>query len=84
MAQEGWKRRMVVSEPRLSEVVQMYEQLGFEVRLEPVDPDDPQWAEDECTICLEDPQFAETIRVVYTRPKPGVVHIENDSDLYDP
>ena len=81
MAQEGWKRRMVVSEPRLSEVVQMYEQLGFEVRLEPVDPDDPQWAEDECTICLEDSGLAEVTRVVYTRPKPGT-RLREDDDLF--
>jgi signal recognition particle subunit SEC65 len=79
--EEGWKRRMVVSEPRLSEVVEMYEQLGFEVRLEQVDPYDPQWGEDECTICLEDPELAEATRVVYTRPKTGMTPQKN-GDLF--
>lgn len=81
--EEGWKRRMVVSEPRLSEVVEMYEQLGFEVRLEQVDPEAADWSEDECTMCLEDPQFAETIRIVYTRPRPGTEIIADDSDLFE-
>ena len=54
--EEGWKRRMVASEPRLSEVKDMYESLGFEVRLEPVGPDDPYWDEEECTACLENPE----------------------------
>jgi hypothetical protein len=66
---EDWKRRMVASEPRLSEIVEMYESLGYEVKLEPVDPSDPGWDEDECTACLDDPVEAERTRVVFTRPR---------------
>ena len=79
--EEGWKRRMVASEPRLSEIVEMYESLGFEVRLEPVDPEGPDWDEDECTLCLDDPAEAGRTRVVYTRPRPGARPSEED-DLF--
>lgn len=75
---EEWKRRMVASEPRLTEIVEMYESLGYEVRLEPVDPDDPGWDEDECTVCLEGPTEAERTRVVYTRPSAARVKDEDD------
>ena len=73
-----WKRRMVASEPRLSEVVAMYESLGFEVRLEPVSADDPYWAEEGCTACLDDPAEAERTRVVYTRPRDGGDRVDDD------
>jgi signal recognition particle subunit SEC65 len=82
MTEEEWQRRMVASEPRLSEIVEMYEQLGFEVRLEPIDPKDPGWDEEECTICLDDPVQAEQTRVVFTRPRPDPVPSE-DNDLFD-
>ncbi|MCK5414783.1 MAG: hypothetical protein KAJ35_05325 [Thermoplasmata archaeon] len=81
--EEGWKRRMVASEPRLSEIVEMYENLGFEVRLEPLDPSDPGWDEDECTICLEDPGEAERTRVVYTRPKQDGSPSPKKEDLFE-
>jgi len=65
--EEGWKRRMVASEPRLSEIVEMYKSLGFEVKLVPLDPSDPE---------------AERTKVVYTRPKPGKGPDE-DEGLFD-
>ena len=37
LVNEGWERQSVLSEPRLSEAVEMYKELGFEVRVEPVD-----------------------------------------------
>ena len=79
--EEGWKRRMVASEPRLSEVVSMYESLGFEVRLELVGPDDPYWSEEGCTACFDDPAEAERTRVVYTRPRGGGARV--DDELFD-
>jgi hypothetical protein len=79
--EEGWERRMVASEPRLSEIVETYENLGFEVRLVPLDPTDPGWDEVECTACLEDPAEAERTRVVYTRPRPGATPSDDD-DLF--
>lgn len=32
----GWERRFVTGGPRAAEVAELYRQLGFEVRLEPV------------------------------------------------
>jgi len=81
MMDEGWKRRMVASEPRLSEIVEMYEELGFEVKLVPLDPSDPGWDEPECTACLEDPSEAERTRVVYTRFRPGSF-VSDEDDLF--
>ena len=81
--EEIWNRRMVASEPRLSEIVEAYEQLGFEVRLEPVGPDDPYWDEDGCTVCLEDEAVAKETRVVYTRPTRGPAPNGSDDELFE-
>jgi len=32
----GWERRFIACEPRLSEMVEMYKEIGFEVILEPL------------------------------------------------
>ncbi len=58
-------------EPRLGEIVELYRSLGFEVRLGPVGPDDPCWADEGCTACLGDPAERETVKVVYTRRASG-------------
>lgn len=61
LEKQGWERRTTYDEPRLSEIVEMYEETGFEVRLEPFDPDD----EDGCTACMKaDP---DRYKVIYTR-----------------
>ncbi|ADK86155.1 conserved hypothetical protein [Desulfarculus baarsii DSM 2075] len=66
---QGWRRRLTAAGPRLDEAVAEYRLLGFEVRLEPVDPaasDDGQ-----CAACLGDPRAAEALRVIFTRrPQP--------------
>ena len=64
LKKEGWEKRFTVDEPRLSEAVQQYEEIGFEVHLEPVDPESR-----DCTTCLTDPAFRERYRTIYTRPK---------------
>jgi hypothetical protein len=35
LKREGWKRQFTTDEPRLSEAVELYRSLGFEVHLEP-------------------------------------------------
>lgn len=35
LERQGWIRRFVTDEPRLSEAVELYESIGYEVRLEP-------------------------------------------------
>ena len=65
---QGWTRQFATSEPRLSEAVEEYKELGFEVVIEPVDlcP-----ADDTCTICLADnPDY---VKVIYTRPGEDMV-----------
>ncbi|MHA2251679.1 MAG: hypothetical protein ACXAD7_15050 [Candidatus Kariarchaeaceae archaeon] len=39
LIKEGWTKRTILDEPRLSEVVELYESLGFKVLLEPIQPD---------------------------------------------
>lgn len=58
---EGWERRSILDEPRLSEVVEMYEQMGLEVKVVELEVDNT----DECQTCLE----PGTHKVVYTRKK---------------
>jgi hypothetical protein len=61
---DGWTTRTTTDEPRLSELVELYEELGFEVMLRPVSPDAAGMT---CAICImEDP---ERYRTIYTRPK---------------
>lgn len=62
LKKEGWLRRSVASEPRLSEMVELYRDLGFEVRLEPLDDEEK---DEGCTTCFdEDPS---RFNVIYTR-----------------
>ncbi len=56
----GWIRQITYDEPRLSEIAQTYRELGFEVRLEHIDPDDQAG----CSECLDPERF----RTIYTRP----------------
>ncbi len=63
---QGWTRRTTIDEPRLSELVQMYRELGFQVLMEPVG----LMAEGECQECLS--QDPDRYRTIYTRPR-GIV-----------
>jgi hypothetical protein len=57
----GWKKQATYDEPRLSEMVEMYEKIGIEVHLEPFNPDN----EKQCTSCMQStPGLYKTI---YTR-----------------
>lgn len=58
---DGWTRRFVAAPPRLAEAVELYESLGYEVRVEPV-PEE-EWAR-ECEGCALAPAL---FRVIYTR-----------------
>jgi len=66
LKKEGWEKRFTIDEPRLSEMVEQYKELGFEVLLEPVD-----LSSEECTSCIAaDPNRYKTI---YTRLKNRVL-----------
>jgi hypothetical protein len=45
---EGWVRRFITDATRAPEVVELYRQLGFEVRLEPLPP---ERSADQCEAC---------------------------------
>jgi hypothetical protein len=63
---EGWIRQFTVDEPRLSEAIEMYKLLGFEVHLEPMVPDE---SSEECAACLE--VMCDRYKTIYTRPAEG-------------
>jgi hypothetical protein len=71
---EEWTKQFNTDEPRLSEAVEMYEQMGLEVHLEPVvvDPDS-----EVCQMCYE--QDCHRYQTIWTRPKDEA---RTDDDLF--
>jgi hypothetical protein len=61
---QDWIKRFTADEPRLSEAVEEYQGLGFEVHLEPMDPNEMTG---ECTTCLM--AFCDRYKTIYTRRK---------------
>ena len=59
-----WQEVAIDGETHLKRVVDMYEELGFEVRLEEVEPEEVE----QCTQCLQ--ESGEKIYRVYARRKP--------------
>jgi hypothetical protein len=64
LEKEGWVKQFTADEPRLSEAVEEYRELGFEVHLEPLDPLEMAG---ECTSCLM--ASCDRYQVIYTRRK---------------
>ena len=62
LEKEGWEKRFTIDEPRLSEAVDQYKELGFEVLLESVDP-----STEECTSCIA--IDSKRYKNIYTRKK---------------
>ena len=73
LAKEGWQKRFVAEEPRLSEMIELYKVTGFEVHLEPLsaveEPDEDSGECQECRICFEGSE--EKYQVIFTRPHAG-------------
>lgn len=66
---EGWTRRFTALGRRLNEAAELYSELGYEVRLEPVDLDDEETMGAEgCKDCFVTMQA----RTIYTRPRKTV------------
>jgi len=65
----------VADEPRLSEAVELYESLGYEVKLEPVVFDGTS---EECKECLSQ-QDCDKYRTIYVRPKKKKLKGKEDS-----
>jgi hypothetical protein len=64
LRKEGWEKRFTADAPRLTEAVETYKELGFEVHLEPVDT-----SSEECTSCLT--VSIDRYKTIYTRPAKG-------------
>jgi hypothetical protein len=64
LKKQGWEKRFTIDEPRLSEMVEEYNELGFEVLLESVDA-----SSEDCTSCLTDPASSHRYKTIYTRRK---------------
>ncbi len=64
LKKEGWEKRFTIDEPRLSEMIEQYKELGFEVLLEPVDISSV-----ECTTCII--VSRDRYKTIYTRQKGG-------------
>lgn len=62
---QGWKRACVAGEPRLSELVDTYREIGYEVRLEPFLK---VCTDSDCTECFKDDKSSPCM-VIYTRKK---------------
>jgi hypothetical protein len=62
LKKEGWEKRFTIDEPRLSEMAEQYNELGFEVLFEPVD-----LSSEECTSCMA--AAPQRYKTIYTRQK---------------
>ena len=62
---QGWMKQNTIDEPRLSECVELYESLGYEVHLEPATPSEFE----ECRKCYELEEETAAVKTIYIRPK---------------
>jgi hypothetical protein len=60
LAKEGWEKRFTADEPRLSEMVEQYEELGFEVLIESIDV-----SSEDCASCMAGE--CDRTKTIYTR-----------------
>jgi len=77
LTKEGWERKSMVGEPRLSELVELYQSLGLEVHLEPIGEE----GDEECRVCFGGPD-KEKYMVIYTRSKEGSGSEDSLEDLF--
>jgi hypothetical protein len=61
---QGWERRFTADEQRAKEAMQLYNQLGYEVRAEPVLPEELQ---DDCSDCKTVVSYY--FQTIYTRKR---------------
>ena len=64
LKKQGWVKRTTIGEPRLSEIVDEYKALGFEVHLEQVNLDE---MDEACRRCYENE--ADKFKTVYVRKR---------------
>ena len=87
LEKEGWTRRFVADEPRLSEAVEVYKQAGFEVCLQSFRSDGRECATcpgeeksdqdgKECRVCFAGSE--DQFKIIFTRPAQGETESEDD------
>jgi hypothetical protein len=64
LKKEGWQKQFTTDEPRLSEAIEFYNELGYEVRLEP--PSEKEVL-GNCGVCFEG--TLDNYRTIYTRKR---------------
>lgn len=64
LKREGWVRQFTTDEPRLSEAVELYQSLGYEVRLEPAEFNKENKL---CKVCVQ--ANCERYKTIYIRAK---------------
>ena len=63
---DGWERRFIADGPRCAEMVRLYEELGYDVVADPIQPRQIRGECEDCQLVLL-LQF----RLIYTRRKRG-------------
>lgn len=58
---EGWQKQSTYDDPRLTEMAVMYEEIGLEVHLEPLESEN----ETGCTGCMQ--LMPDSFKTIYTR-----------------
>jgi hypothetical protein len=64
LTREGWQKQSTNDEPRLSELVEAYKEIGYEVHLEPFQPEE----EPGCKECIK--SQADRYKTIYIRKNP--------------
>ena len=68
LKREGWMRQFTTDEPRLSEAVELYRSLGYEVHLEPATFNEEN---DLCKMCIQ--ADCQKYKTIYIRLKTAEV-----------
>jgi hypothetical protein len=70
LIKEGWQKQATYDDPRLSEMVEMYAEIGLEVHLEPFNVEN----ESGCNGCMQ--LKPDRFKTLYTRRKmePGLTN----------
>jgi hypothetical protein len=61
LTRDGWQKQSTTDEPRLSELAEMYKDIGYDVHLEPFHPEE----ETGCTECMK--LQADRYKTIYIR-----------------
>ena len=63
---QGWERRFIADEVRVAEMVQLYQELGYETAVDPIRSGD---VDEDCGDCQLVAQ--RRLKMIYTRPGPA-------------